>query len=202
MSTLQRNGSLSLLAGALVVLALGGCGDSSSDSDQPGSAGGGGAEVAHQHDTPGETCFICDETKREPGRLWCAEHTRYEDRCWLCQPQLEEKGRLYCAEHSLYEDECFLCHPELDSEEEEEEDDDRNSRLDSPSGSPPGLFCNEHRVPEIECGICQPQRTAELEPGGELKVRFESSNSASKAASRPSALAERRRRPASRPSAR
>ena len=181
MSTLQRNGSLSLLAGALVVLALGGCGDSSSDSDQPGSAGGGGAEVAHQHDTPGETCFICDETKREPGRLWCAEHTRYEDRCWLCQPQLEEKGRLYCAEHSLYEDECFLCHPELDSEEEEEEDDDRNSRLDSPSGSPPGLFCNEHRVPEIECGICQPQRTAELEPGGELKVRFESSNSASKA---------------------
>ena len=180
MTTSQRNRSPILFAGALVLLALASCGGSSSDSNQPTTGGESGAEVAHGHAAPEETCFICDETKREPGRLWCTEHTRYEDRCWLCQPQLEEEGRLYCAEHWLYEDECFLCHPELDSEEaegEEAEDDDRNSRLDSPSG----LFCNEHRVPEIECGICQPQRTAELEPGGELKVRFESSNSASKA---------------------
>ncbi len=167
-----------LLVGLLALLALASCGDTSSDLGGSDTTGGSTAGGVHRHDDPGETCFICDESEREPGRLWCTEHTRYEDRCWLCQPQLEEKDRLYCEEHWLYEDECFLCHPELESGDEE---DDRNSRLDSPGRATPGLFCNEHQVPEIECGICQPQRTAELEPGGELKVRFESSSSAVKA---------------------
>ena len=137
-----------------------------------------GASDGHRHDTPGETCFICDASKRDAGRLWCREHARYEDRCWLCQPQLEEKGRPYCKEHSLYEDECFLCHPEL---KQEEPGGKKSSKLDHPEDTSPGLFCKEHQVPEIECGICQPQRTAELEPGDELKVRFESARSASKA---------------------
>lgn len=55
---------------------------------------GSTATVAHRHDSPGETCFICDASKREAGRLWCDEHSRYEDRCWDCHPELEEKGRL------------------------------------------------------------------------------------------------------------
>jgi len=42
-------------------------------------------------------------------------------------------------------------------------------------------MCDEHRVLELECGICRPQRAAELRPGEELKVRFESPSSASKA---------------------
>ncbi len=58
-------------------------------------------------------CFMCNPDMREKGRLWCAEHKRYEDRCFICHPELEEKGRLWCREHSLYEDECFLCHPEI-----------------------------------------------------------------------------------------
>jgi cobalt-zinc-cadmium efflux system membrane fusion protein len=102
---------------------------------------------------------------------------RYEDRCWECQPQLEDKGRLYCEEHGLYEDECFLCHPELKSDADEK----KNSMLQRPGEASPALFCKEHRVPEAECGICQPQRTAQLEPGGELKVRFESPHAAAKA---------------------
>lgn len=134
-------------------------------------------EVGHRHVAPGETCFICDQSKREAGRLWCKEHTRYEDRCWDCQPQLEEKDRPYCEEHWLYEDECFLCHPE----KEEVVGGQETSNLDRPVGPSLGLFCREHQVPEMECGICQPQRTEDLEPGGELKVRFETANSATKA---------------------
>ena len=65
---------------------------------------------AHKH-APGESCFIEDPSKREPGRLWCKEHGRYEDRCWECQPQLRDLKRPYCEEHGLYEDECFLCDP-------------------------------------------------------------------------------------------
>lgn len=164
-----------LLAGVLVALALVSCGDSASTPGQPSSSSNTEATSSHRHDTPGETCFICDATKREPGRLWCTEHARYEDRCWECQPQLEEKGRPYCGEHGLYEDECHLCHPELNKDTN-----DKQSSLHR-HGTSPALFCSEHQVPEAECGICQPQLTAELQPGGELKVRFESSRAASKA---------------------
>lgn len=171
-----RNTSV-LLAGAIALgLTVSGCGNkepASSPTDEPTQSSESGA--AHTHDTPGETCFICDPEKRDAGRLWCTEHARYEDRCWECQPQLEEKGRLYCEEHSLYEDECFLCHPEL------ADDDDKNSMLHPHEGAESGLFCREHQVQESECGICQPQLTAQLAPGGELKVRFESPESATKA---------------------
>ena len=185
MSTTKRDGPW-LLAGLLLLgLALSGCGESSStggtggpsSADPSNSSSDNAASVGHRHDTPGETCFICDKTKREPGRLWCSEHARYEDRCWECQPQLEEPGRLYCQEHGLYEDECFLCHPELKGDPEDEQ----SSNSQRPTEVSPALFCREHQVPEAECGICQPQRTAELEPGGELKVRFESPRAAAKA---------------------
>jgi cobalt-zinc-cadmium efflux system membrane fusion protein len=133
----------------------------------------------HTHDNPEETCFICDPSKRDKGRLWCKEHGRYEDRCWLCHPELEEKDRLFCKEHALYEDECFLCHPELTTGEEP-------SRSTTPTdgdgaGVPTGLFCHEHGVPEVECAICQPELAKVLEPGDSLKVRFLSEASADKA---------------------
>ena len=114
-------GVAAILVASLFVVS--GCGKTETDSNS-----GHNNEVvanAHSHDVEGETCFICDETKREKGRLWCTEHARYEDRCWLCQPQLEDKSRLYCKEHSLYEDECFLCHPEVS-------DDNEESHLDAP----------------------------------------------------------------------
>lgn len=65
--------------------------------------------VAHSHAKANETCFICDASKRDKGRLWCKEHSTYENRCWKCQPQLEDKERPYCKEHQVYEDECPLC---------------------------------------------------------------------------------------------
>ena len=168
-----------LLAATLAIgLGLSGCSDEqlpSAPQDEPAHTGESGA--GHKHDSPGETCFICDPAKRDAGRLWCTEHARYEDRCWDCQPQLREEGRLYCEEHALYEDECFLCHPELKGAL----DDDKNSMLNPPEGAESGLFCREHQVAESECGICQPQLTAQLEPGDELKVRFESLHSAEKA---------------------
>lgn len=176
--TRRRNASI-LFAGALVLgLTLASCGgESSSDTAPSNPASSSTSSTAHKHDVPGETCFICDPEKRDGKRLWCTEHARYEDRCWECQPQLEEEGRLYCEEHSLYEDECFLCHPELNAAS----DDDKNSMLHPSPGAAPALFCNEHEVPESECGICQPQLAAQLEPGGQLKVRFESHESAAKA---------------------
>lgn len=162
-----------LLFSVLMALAFVGCGDSPPDSGQSSSPDQTETIADHHHDAAGETCFICDETKREPGRLWCTEHARYEDRCWMCQPQLEEEGRLWCGEHSLYEDECFLCHPELN--------DDSGQDEESTSHAGHGLFCNEHQVPEAECGICQPQLTASLNSGDQLQIRFESKQSASKA---------------------
>jgi membrane fusion protein, heavy metal efflux system len=165
-----------LLIGALLVFGIVSCGKPSSGDAESDSSDRVTTQSGHSHATASETCFICDDTKRESGRLWCKEHARYEDRCWECQPQLEEKDRLFCEEHSLYEDECFLCHPEL----EIETDQPMNSKVERAAG-PGDLFCFEHRVPEVECGICQPQRAATLEPGHELKVRFDSSRSATKA---------------------
>ncbi len=108
----------------LVALLVVGCGEESQTHEGRDHAGHDHAEngsepsaaailAAHRHEDPDATCFMCDASKREKGRLWCREHLRYEDRCWLCQPQLEDKGRPYCTEHFLYEDECHLCRPEL-----------------------------------------------------------------------------------------
>lgn len=162
-----------LLFSVLMALVFFGCGDSPPEPGQSSSPDQTETIAGHHHDVAGETCFICDEGKRDRGRLWCTEHDRYEDRCWMCQPQLEEEGRLWCIEHSLYEDECFLCHPELNDNSGQDEE--------STSHADHGLFCNEHQVPEAECGICQPQLTASLNSGDQLKIRFESKQSASKA---------------------
>lgn len=172
----RRTRSSLIVCTLISALALWSCG-----AEQQGeSTSSDSAPVAseHQHASPGETCFICDETQREAGRLWCTEHARYEDRCWECQPQLEDKGRMYCEEHSLYEDECTLCHPEAATPPS---DDEKHSDAHHGTGEGGELFCKEHRVPEDECGICQPQLVSQLVPGGELKVRFESTEAASKA---------------------
>ena len=142
------------------------------------------ATVTHDHDKTGETCFICDPTKRDKGRLWCKEHGSYEDRCWECHPELEDKTRPYCSEHSLYEDECFLCHPELKKKTSTQKTSTSMSAEDNiftASSSAPELFCNEHGVPEMACGICQPQLASTLQPGKSLLVRFPSETSADKA---------------------
>ncbi len=142
------------------------------------SAANDGIGPAHSHASPGEACFICNPNEREEGRLWCSEHSRYEDRCWECQPQLEEEGRLYCEEHGLYEDECHLCRP---GDGDTGEEDKKSARLQPSHAAPTELQCQEHRVPEAKCGICQPQLSANLAPGEDLKVRFESLQSAAKA---------------------
>ena len=134
----------------------------SSESTVDESAGG-----LHGHGAD-ETCFICDASKRDAGRLWCNEHARYEDRCWICQPQLEDSDRAYCEEHFLYEDECHLCNPALLGDASA-----MPSRDDAPA-----LFCHEHGVDEIECGICQPQLAGTLEAGESLLVRMPSARSA------------------------
>lgn len=143
------------------------------------------AKVVHKHEKSGETCFICDTSKRDKGRLWCTEHGRYEDRCWLCHPELEDKARLYCKEHHLYEDECHLCHPELKekkpTQKTSEHIKDEQDVFAASASSEPELFCNEHGVPEIECGICQPQLATKLQPGKSLLVRMPSEASADKA---------------------
>ncbi len=183
-SHLSHNLACLLFALAASFLVLGGCdepgpsatvehaGSMESSESTPGSA-------AHSHDNPNETCFICDPSKRDKGRLWCNEHGRYEDRCWICHPELEDKDRLFCKEHALYEDECFLCHPELKTRGESAQNDRTGTR--DGRVRPAGLFCNEHRVPESECAICRPDHAASLEPGENMKVRFPSLDAADKA---------------------
>lgn len=160
---------------ALLALAAAGCGgnpapegalETTAVSDQQADAQ---ADRCTVHGLPATACFICDPTLRDPDRLWCAGHDRYEDRCFLCHPELEDPDRLWCSEHSLYEDECFLCHPEL--------------RASATTAAPvtSGLHCGEHDVLESECGICHPELAASLEPGSGLKIRFESTRSAARA---------------------
>lgn len=138
---------LTLTLTALTALILSGC-----DRGSPSSASGDAvvASVAHKHNKPAESCFICDPALRDKGRLWCEEHGRYEDRCWLCHPELEDKDRPYCKEHFLYEDECHLCHPEL--------------KQVSPSAEGPKsdasnvavAQCAAHGVDKAACFICDP----------------------------------------------
>ena len=160
-----------------IIIALTTCGDPESKTAHKEDHGHESNVLkAHSHEAAGETCFMCDPSKREKGRLWCEEHGRYEDRCWICHPELEDKSRLWCREHSLYEDECTLCRPELKKSDSSPES----------SGLPSGpasteLYCNEHDVPERECGICQPGLAAALEPGQSLKVRMATEASADKA---------------------
>ena len=165
-----------------IVAILGITGCNKQDSVEAEHEDSDGDIIAHVHASVAETCFICDASKREASRLWCAEHSRYEDRCWICQPQLEDKSRAYCKEHFLYEDECFLCHPELKEDNETEENPEKEgANMGIPAAAHDELFCNEHNVAERECGICQPQLAAALGAGHELKVRFESKLSAEKA---------------------
>jgi cobalt-zinc-cadmium efflux system membrane fusion protein len=156
----------------LILLLTWGCGNDRPDRATPSTvtASAGAletqAERCIRHVLLLTTCFICDPALREPGRLWCAEHDRYEDRCFLCHPELEDADRPWCSEHSLYEDECTLCHPEL------------WDVATSKATVTAGLQCPEHDVLESECGICHPELAAALQPGSGLKVRFESARSA------------------------
>lgn len=154
--------ALAGLAGALAWLPA--CGEAPMDAPAEATL------ASHSH-TGDETCYICDPTKREAGRLWCTEHGRYEDRCWECQPQLEDESRPFCEEHALYEDECHLCNPSLKAEPEAE-------GVDTTSDASGGLFCSEHNLPEAECGICQPQLASGLQPGESLGIRMPSARSA------------------------
>jgi cobalt-zinc-cadmium efflux system membrane fusion protein len=138
------------------------------------------------HGADAALCYFCDASLRDPSRLWCKEHNRYEDRCLICHPEIRDKSRLYCTEHGLYEDECFICHPELF----EAKDDDNNDGASTGPGTEvmmaaaavtSGLHCNEHDVAESECGICHPELADLLAPGGGLKIRFPSTTSAAKA---------------------
>ena len=157
----------SVLMTVLLACTLFACNRGKTESPQPPVA----IAAAHTHENPGDTCFICDPGKRDPGRLWCREHARYEDRCWECQPQLRDQERVYCEEHGLYEDECFLCDPSRG-------DGGSETDVEEPHAPEIELFCNEHQVPEAECGICQPQRTDELIPGESLLIRLASARSA------------------------
>jgi len=94
-----RSKTLTLL---LMTAPLAACDNSKPPEEAPLS-------VAHKHETAEETCFICDASKRDTGRMWCKEHARYEDRCWDCHPELREPKRAYCEQHHLYDDECHLC---------------------------------------------------------------------------------------------
>jgi len=73
---------------------------------------------------------------------------------------------------------CGESHSGSELKKGREDEKDSKAQL-TDTGSAP--ICREHRVPEAECGICQPQRAASLKPGGELKVRFESTRAGTKA---------------------
>lgn len=72
-------------------------------------------EHDHEHDHD----VIEVDTGVPADRLWCNEHSVYEDECFICHPELEHKSSedvseaLFCIEHDMMENECGICHPEL-----------------------------------------------------------------------------------------
>ena len=70
---------------------------------------------------------------------------------------------------------------ELESTSTRESESAQASALELEGASSDEELCDEHHVPEDECGICRPQLAIGLSPGEDLKVRFESLESASKA---------------------
>ncbi|MCK5512891.1 MAG: efflux RND transporter periplasmic adaptor subunit [Deltaproteobacteria bacterium] len=140
-------------------------------------------EICIKHQIPIKECFFCDPALREPERLWCKEHERYEDRCFICRPESKEADRLWCEEHKLYEDECFICRPELrDGYNQLKRKDEENYLItEDISLSSKKLQCPEHGVLEEECGICHPELIDTLLIGQGLKIRLESPNAAKKA---------------------
>lgn len=161
---------LFFIATLLVSFTISGCGFTASPDvvkDAPSDSKGGAAA--------GE---------RDPNRLWCNEHSVYEDECLICHPELADKlkaksaerdpNRLWCNEHSIYEDECLICHPELKSKAP-------NSDTSLDKSSSAVLQCKEHNLPEMECGICHPERVALVSVGESMKVRFASDSSTAKA---------------------
>ncbi len=177
------HGVIALVCLITTALLLGGCDrnqEASSASD--GSRASDVTQVAHSHEN-GETCFVCDTTKRDAGRLWCTEHARYEDRCWICQPQLEDPSRPYCEEHYLYEDECHLCNPTLGASENAADEsagglhghgaDETCFICDSAKRDEGRLWCTEHGRYEDRCWICQPQLEDSARPYCEEHFLYE-----------------------------
>lgn len=139
-------------------------------------------ELCTAHQLPVSDCFMCDPALRDPDRLWCKEHDRYEDRCFICHPELKDENRLWCSEHNLYEDECIFCHPELKDKQAGKNTETVGSDDHiSPNLAKMDLQCVEHDLLEKECGICHPELADALQPGQSLKIRFESPESAKKA---------------------
>lgn len=135
-----------------------------------------------EHDALERDCYLCHPELRESGRLWCNDHQRYEDRCWLCHPDKRDMKRPFCEKHFLYLDECFLCDPKLKtklSAVPSGVDTFHSSSPKTPDSTQ--MKCEEHNINEEECGICHPELVNQLEPGQGLKVRFVSSDAASKA---------------------
>ncbi|ODS29988.1 MAG: efflux transporter [Candidatus Scalindua rubra] len=74
------------------------------------------AEKSNCCPTPGTKA---EKSKQDPKRLWCNEHSVYEDECFICHPELKSSNNettsvgLQCKEHRVLERECGICHPEL-----------------------------------------------------------------------------------------
>ena len=116
-----------LLAGML----LPACGDTHESSHNEGV----GEAVTSSIEVDDVPSLHLPAEQRDPAKLWCTEHSRYEEECYICHPELmpkesadfdiddvpslnlpeaqRESGKLWCTEHSRYEEECYICHPEL-----------------------------------------------------------------------------------------
>jgi hypothetical protein len=86
-----------LVAAVLLLSACASTSEQATSGPEPaepaGQAIAKGATCA-AHGAPKDLCFICDASLRDEGRLWCREHSRYEDRfraCRGCGGSLDEQ---------------------------------------------------------------------------------------------------------------
>ncbi|MBN2327960.1 MAG: efflux RND transporter periplasmic adaptor subunit [Candidatus Omnitrophica bacterium] len=139
-------------------------------------------------------------SERDPKRLWCNEHSVYEDECVICHPEIANKQFDHSGEkanpYSGHDHESAAGeHVELDSHAEHGPEGYADEQLENTGDlhaghdhesvghieTAEGLFCAEHRVLEEQCGICQPQLAGHLRPGESMKVRLPSVQSAAMA---------------------
>lgn len=130
--------------------------------------------------------------QRDPNRLWCREHDRYEDECYICHPELDPNR----ADNHEDHDHARHDHAKEQSgdpthdDRADHGDDDHDDHAGHDHGDDAGethsyrgsmLWCNEHNLAETNCGICQPQLAARLRPGEWMGLRLPSTASADKA---------------------
>ena len=140
----------------MMVTALHGCDNKSSQSST--TASGNGSADRCPHDIKKEKCPFCTPSLIETDGF-CGEHGVAEALCYLCRPYLKAAFRAkndWCAEHDAPDSQCMVCHPEL---KENIKEGAGHGVAHPTSASPTATVAAgncEHGIAQAKCPFCTP----------------------------------------------